>query len=103
MDYVNAATTNILSSDIVLVEELRSMLRHITLQLPSIMHLPISLDDALHFYQYLKTHMLIADVKFLLHIDVPIQDRELQLQMYETKYIRSFCSKLVFSGTEQLL
>ena len=39
------------------------MLSNIESQLPSIMNLPISLDDTLHFYFYLKTHVLIADVK----------------------------------------
>ena len=49
MDYVNAATTNILSPDIVPVEDLRSMIRHIEYELPSTLHLHISLDDTLHF------------------------------------------------------
>ena len=53
MDYLDAATTNILSPDILPADELRSMLRHIECQLPIKMHLPISLDDTLHFYQYL--------------------------------------------------
>ena len=50
MDYVYAATSNILSPDIPPVEDLRSMLRCIESELPSEMHLPISLDDTLHFY-----------------------------------------------------
>ena len=53
--------TNILPPNILPVDELRRMLRHIESQLPSIMHLPISSDDTLHFYQYLKTHVLKAD------------------------------------------
>ena len=53
MDYVDAATTSILSSDIFPVEDLRNMLRHIESELPSTMHLPISLDDTLHSYWYL--------------------------------------------------
>ena len=61
MDYVNVAMTNILSPYKLPVEELRSMLRFIKSQLPTIMHQPISSDDTLYFYQYLKTHMLIAD------------------------------------------
>ena len=40
MDYVDAATTNILSTDILLLKELKGMLRHIESQLLSIMHLP---------------------------------------------------------------
>ena len=50
IDYVDATKTNILSPDILSVEDLRSMLRHIESELPSKMHLPISLDDTLHFY-----------------------------------------------------
>ena len=79
MDYVDAATTNILSPDIVPVEDLRNMLRHIESELPSTMHLPISSDDTLHFYQFLNTHVLIADGQFLLFIDVAIQKRAQQL------------------------
>ena len=56
MDYVDEAMTNILSPDILPVEELRSMLRHIESELPSAMHLPISSDDTLHFHQYVNTH-----------------------------------------------
>ena len=55
MDYVVAATTNIFSPNILPVEDLRSMLRHIESELPSTMHLPMSSDDTLHFYQYLNT------------------------------------------------
>ena len=62
MDYVDAATTNILLSDILPMEDLRSMLRHIETELPSTVHLPISSDDTLHFY----THVLKAEGQFLL-------------------------------------
>ena len=82
-DYVDATTTNILSPDILPVEELKDMLRHIKSQLPSIMYLPISTDNTLHSYRYLKTHVLVAE-QFLLLIDVPIQDRTQQLQIYES-------------------
>ena len=41
LDYVNSAMTNILSPDIIPVEELRAILRHIEAQLPLIMHLHI--------------------------------------------------------------
>ena len=75
--------TNILSPDKLPVEALRCMLRHITSQLLSIMNLPISLDDTLHFYQYLKTHVLLANGQVLLLIDVPIEDKAQQLQIYE--------------------
>ena len=47
------------------------------------MHLPISLHDTLHFYWYLNTHVLIAKGQFLLLIDVSIQSREQNLQIYE--------------------
>ena len=43
------------------------------------MHLPISSEDALHFYRYLHTHVLIVDEQFLLLINVPIQ----QIEIYE--------------------
>ena len=50
LDYLEAATTNILSQDIPPVKELGNLPRHIKVQLPLIMHLPISLENALHFY-----------------------------------------------------
>ena len=59
------------------------MLRHKESELPSTMHLPISLDDILHFYWYLNTHVLIAEVQFLLLINVCIQNRPQKLQIYE--------------------
>ena len=65
------------------VEDLREMLKHIEEMLSSIMHLPISSEDALHFYRYLHTHILIADEQFLLLIDVPIQDCAQQMEIYE--------------------
>ena len=46
------------------------------------MQLPISSANTLHFYWYLKTHVLVADGQFLLLIDVPLQDRVQQLQIY---------------------
>ena len=51
MNYVDAATTNVLSPDVLQVEDLRNILRHIESELPSTMHLPISSDNTLHFYQ----------------------------------------------------
>ena len=83
MDYVDAASTNILLPDILPVEDLRNMFRHIESELLSTMHLPISSNDTLHFYQYLSTHVLIAERQFLFLIDVPIQNRAQQLQIYE--------------------
>ena len=52
MDYIDAATTSILSPHILPVEDLREMLMHIKAELPSTMHLPVSSDDTLHFYRY---------------------------------------------------
>ena len=83
MDHGDAATTNIWLPDIFSVEDLGNMLRHIESEPPSIMHLPISLDDTLHFYKYLNTHVLIAEGQFLLLINAPIQKRAQQLQIYE--------------------
>ena len=83
MSYVDAATTNILSPDIFPVEHLRNMHKHIESELPSTIHLPISSDNTLHFYQYLNTHILIAEGQFLLLINVPIQNRAQQLHIYE--------------------
>ena len=83
MDYVDAATTNILSPGILPSGRLRNMLRHIESELPLVMHLPISSDNTLHFYWYLSTHDLIADRQFLLLIHVPIQNSAQKLQIYD--------------------
>ena len=82
-DYVDTATTSILSPDILPIEELRAMHRHIKVNLPPIMHIPTWLDSTLNFYRYLKTHVLVADGQFLLLIDVPIHDRAQQPEIYE--------------------
>ena len=50
MDYADVATINVLSPDILPVEDLRNMLRHVESELPSMMPLPISSDKTLHFY-----------------------------------------------------
>ena len=81
-DYVDAATTSILSSHVLLVEDLRKMLLHIEEALPLTTYLPVSSEDTLHFYRYLCTHILIADEQFLLLIDVPVQDHTQQLEIY---------------------
>ena len=47
------------------------------------MHLPIPSSDPLHFYRYLRTHVLVEENQFLLLIDVPIQDRAQQIQIYQ--------------------
>ena len=56
---------------------------HIEVELPSTMHLPVSLDDTLLFYRYLHTHILVAEEQFLLLTDVPIQDHMQQLKIYQ--------------------
>ena len=83
MDYIDAATTGILSPHVLPVEDLRRMLLHIDETLPLTMQLPISSEDVLHFYRYPCTHVLIADEQFLLLIDVPIQDCAQELEIYE--------------------
>ena len=83
MDYVDAATTGIFSPHVLPVEDLREMLSHIEEILPSTMHLPISSEDALLFYRYPCTNVLIADEQFLLLINVPIQGHAQQLEIYE--------------------
>ena len=83
MDYVDTATTNILSPGIPPVEDLRSMLRHIESELPSPMHRSISSIDILHFYWYIYTHVLIVEGQFLLLINVPLQNKPQPLQIYE--------------------
>ena len=83
MDYINAATTGMLSPDILPVQDLRKMLKYIEDTLPSMMHLPISSENTLNFYRYLHTHILIADEQFLLLIDGAIQDHAQQIEIYE--------------------
>ena len=50
MDYVDAATTGTLSPHILPIMDLKQMLSHIEETLPSTMHLPVSSEDTLHFY-----------------------------------------------------
>ena len=83
MDYTDAATTGILSPHVLPVEDLRGMLLHIEETLPLTMHLPISSEEALHFYWYLHIHILITDEQFLLLINVPIQDDTKQLEIFK--------------------
>ena len=83
MDYTNAATTGILSPHVLPIMDLQKMLSHIEETLPPTLHLPVSWEDALHFYRYLCTHILIANKQFILLTDVPIQDRSQKLSIYE--------------------
>ena len=83
MDYIDAATSGTLSPHILPVMDLQKMLLHIEETLPSMLHLPVSSDDTLHFYRHLHTHVLVANKQSLLLIDVPIQDRSQQITVYE--------------------
>ena len=74
MDDIDAATTGTLSPHILPIMDLKKMLSHIEETLPSTVHLPVSSEDTLHFYQYLHMHVLVTNKQFLLLIDVPIQD-----------------------------
>ena len=82
-DYIDAATSGILSPHVLPVADLQKMLQHIVDTLPPTLHLPISPLDTLHFYQYLCTHVLIENKQFLLLIDIPIQDRACQITIHE--------------------
>ena len=83
MDYIDAATTGTLCPHILPLADLKRILSQIEESLPSTLHLPVSYEDTLHFYQYLCTHVLIADKQFLLLIDVPLQDCSQQLSIYK--------------------
>ena len=83
MDYIDAATSSILSPHVLLVAGLWKMLQHIADTLPPTLHLPISPVDTLHFYRYLCTHVLIENNQFLLLINIPIQDRAHQIMIHQ--------------------
>ena len=82
-DYIDAATSGILSPHVLPVADLQKMLQHIADTLPPTLHLPISPMDTLHFYRYLHTHILIENKQFLLLIDIPIQDRAHQITIHQ--------------------
>ena len=50
MDYIDAATTGTLSLHLLPITDLKKMLSYIEETLPSILHLPVSSEDTLHFY-----------------------------------------------------
>ena len=83
MEYIDAATSSILSPHVLPVADLQEMLQHIVDTLPPTLHLPISPEDTLHFYRYLHTHVLIENKQFLLLIDIPIQDRTHQITIHQ--------------------
>ena len=51
MDYIDAATTDILSPHVLLLEDLQKMLIHIEEALPSTMHLQVLSEDTLPLLQ----------------------------------------------------
>ena len=57
MDYIDTATSGILSPHVLPVVDLKKMLSYIADALPPMLHLPVSLDDTLHFYRYLCSHV----------------------------------------------
>ena len=83
MDYIDATTSGILSPHVLPIADLQKMLQHIADTLPPTLHLPISPVDTLHFYRYLRTHVLIEDKQFSLLIDIPIQDRAHQITIHQ--------------------
>ena len=83
MDSIDATTSGILSPHVLPVADLQKMLQHIADTLPPTLHLPILPVDTLHFYRYLRTHILIKNKQFLLLIDIPIQDRAHQITIHQ--------------------
>ena len=83
MEYIDAATSSILSPHVLPVADLQKMLQHIADTLPPTLHLPISPEDTQHFYGYLHTHVVIENKQFLLLIDIPIQDRAHQITIHQ--------------------
>ena len=83
MEYIDAATSGMLSPHILPVTDSQKMLQHIADTLPPTLHLPISPEDTLHFYRYLHTYILIENKQFSLLIDIPIQDRAHQITIHQ--------------------
>ena len=83
MDYIDAATSGTLSPHVLPVVDLQKMLQHIADTLPPTLHLPILPVDTLHFYRYLRTHVLTENKQFFLLIDIPIQDRACQITIHQ--------------------
>ena len=83
LEYIDTATTSTLTPHLIPVPDLQKMLYQIESELPPNMHLLIPSSDLLHFYRYLWIHVLLEENQFLLLIDVPIQDRAQQIQIYQ--------------------
>ena len=105
MDYIDAATSGILSPHVLPVADLQKMLNHIADTLPPTLHLPISPEDTLHFYRYLHTHILIENKQFLLLIDIPIQDRACQITIHQVLLWISHIkiTQLIMTSTHNIL
>ena len=71
MDYIDAATSGMLSPHVLPVADLQQMLKHIAATLPLTLHLPILPMDTLHFYRYLCAHVLIEKQTILITIRYP--------------------------------
>ena len=83
MEFIAAATSGALSPHVLPVLDLQKMLQHIADTLPPTLHLTISPEDTLHFYNYLRTHIIIENKQFLLLINVPSQDRSCQITIHQ--------------------
>ena len=83
LEYIDTATTGTLTPHPIPIPDLQQMLYWIESELPPNMHLPIPSSDPLHFYRYLRMHVLVEENQFLLLIGVPIQDRAQQIQIYQ--------------------
>ena len=83
LEYIDTATTTTLTPHLIPVPDLQKMLYQIESELPPNMHLPIPSSDPIHFYRYLRSHVLVEENQFLLLIDVPIQHRAQQIQIYK--------------------
>ena len=83
LEYIDTAISDTLTPHLIPVPDLQKMLYQIESELPPNMHLPMPSSDRLHFYRYLQSHVLVEENQFLLLIDVPIQDRAQQIQIYK--------------------
>ena len=57
MDYIDSAIIGTLSPHILPLMDFKKMLSHIEETLPTTLHLPVSSEDTLHFYQSLHMHV----------------------------------------------
>ena len=84
MEYIDAATSGILSPHVLPVTDLQKMLQHIADTLPPTLHLPISLRGHPALLQVpMYAHLDRKKKQFLLLIDIPIQDRACQITVHQ--------------------